>query len=80
MSKVCEHNSSACALEQPTSALLLELADLATDVRLDRPARNRCLAEAAEVRYFKKELQRGGMHLQAPWRYLQKSISEISDI
>jgi hypothetical protein len=34
MSKFCQHNSSACALEQPTSALLLEFADLAADMRL----------------------------------------------
>jgi len=57
MSKFCQHNSSPCALEQPTSALLLEFADLAADMRLACAIGQGNLAETPEF---------GGINEQFP--------------
>jgi hypothetical protein len=49
LSELGQDHASACALEQPTATLFLEVADLPAHVRLACPVGHGDLAETAEL-------------------------------
>src|ERR1700730_17289002 len=60
--KLGQHDSSTCALEQPPSALLLEFADLAADMRLACAIGRGDLAETPELSGINEQLPCGVVH------------------